>query len=202
MFDVCSAHVFWQNHHRLASQREERARAALQQDNWDLTQSAMRCGVCLGFLVCVLFGFVLGGMLKRRSINVCESCRLHRFVHRFVLLLLGLIVTETGHRIEKGKTVFGHYLGKWRPARVAKLTGMLQFLFALYGCFPAHFVFGLFFSVRQLERWFDRTGRDLSMIILFIAFYVGHWWQGRLGEGVGLFALFLGFIISTVEPRS
>lgn len=163
----------------------------------------MKCGVCLGFLVCILFGFVLGGMLKRRSINVCgETRRLHRFVHRFVLLLLGLIVTETSHRIEHEKTVFGHYLGRWRPARVAKLTGMLQFIFALYGCFPARFVFGLFLSVAALERWFDRTGRDLSTFILFMSFFVGHWWQGRLEEGLWLFALFLGFTLSPLCRRA
>ena len=79
---------------------------------------------------------------------------------------------------------------------------MLQFIFALYGCFPARFVFGLFLSVAALERWFDRTGRDLSTFILFMSFFVGHWWQGRLEEGLWLFALFLGFILSIKEHRT
>ena len=29
---------------------------------------------------------------------------------------------------------------------------------------------------------------------LIIGFAVGHWWQGRLAEGAGLFALFAGAI--------
>ena len=176
-------------------------RAALQQDNWDLTQSAIRCGLCLGFLVCVLFGFVLEGMLKRRM-NVCETHRLHRIV----LLLLGLIVAETGDRIEHERNVFGNYLGKWRCARVAKWTGALAVLVAMVGCLSWLFVFGIFFSVVALERWLDLTRRDhldwIPASILLIAFFVGHWWQGRLGEGVGLFALFFGFCMCIVDLRS
>ena len=71
-----------------------------------------------------------------------------------------------------------------------------------YGCFPARFVFGLFLSVAALERWFDRTGRDLSTFILFMSFFVGHWWQGRLEEGLWLFALFLGFTLSPLCRRA
>ena len=119
-----------------------------------------------------------------------------------MLLLVGLIVTETGYRIEKGKTVFGHYLGKWRRARVAKWTGTLAVLVAMVGCLSWLFVLGLCGSIVALGRCLDQTWRDrldwMPPGILIIGFFVGHWWQGRLGEGAGLFALLFGFSFAFV----
>ena len=84
--------------------------------------------------------------------------------------------------------------------------GALAVLVAMVGCLSWLFVFGIFFSVVALERWLDLTRRDhldwIPASILLIAFFVGHWWQGRLGEGVGLFALFFGFCLCIVDLRS
>ena len=75
-------------------------------------------------------------------------------------------------------------------------TGRYTALFALFGCLPALFVFGLFFLVVVFEEWSFRTKRDhladVHVVIFMTGFVVGHWWQGRLVEGVGLMALFFG----------
>ena len=68
-------------------------------------------------------------------------------------------------------------------------------LFALFGCLPALFVFGLFFSVVVFEEWSFRTKRDhladVHVVIFMTGFIVGHWWQGRGAECAGLSALFV-----------
>ena len=77
-------------------------------------------------------------------------------------------------------------------------------LFALLGCFPARFVFGLFFSVVSFEEWSSRTGRHhldwVPSVIVGIGFAVGFWWYGGVAEGTGLFTLFFLFIGLTERP--
>ena len=72
-----------------------------------------------------------------------------------------------------------------------------------------HGLFGLFVSSLSFELWRRRTidsrmgecepdAEDelecVPYFILIIGFAVGHWWQGRVAEGAGLFALYAGAI--------
>ena len=76
---------------------------------------------------------------------------------------------------------------------------MLGFLFAMFGCFSALFVLGLCCSIVVVGKCLDQTWRDrldwIPPSILIIGFAVGHWWQGRVAEGAGLLALYVGVIL-------
>ena len=79
-----------------------------------------------------------------------------------------------------------------------KEAGRFAGLFALFGSFPALFGLGLVFFCVALDRWLSKTGRDdhvVPTIILIIGFAVGYWWQGRVAEGAGLFALQFGVLL-------
>ena len=80
--------------------------------------------------------------------------------------------------------------------RNPKRLWVLAILFAIYGCFSALFLLGLVLLTVALERLVSRPGLrhldDWVLITHIIGFAVGHWWQGRLVEGVGLMALFFG----------
>ena len=85
-----------------------------------------------------------------------------------------------------------------RLATFSKETGRFAGLFALFGSFPALFGLGLVFFCVALDRWLSKTGRDdhvVPTIILIIGFAVGYWWQGRVAEGAGLFALQFGVLL-------
>ena len=86
---------------------------------------------------------------------------------------------------------------------------MLTCLFATFGCFSAPCTLGLFVSSLSFELWRRRTidsrmgecepdAEDelecVPYFILIIGFAIGHWWQGRVAEGAGLFALYAGAI--------
>ena len=79
-----------------------------------------------------------------------------------------------------------------------KETGRFAGLFALFGFFPALFGLGLVSSLTALDRLLSKTGRDdhvIPNIIALTGYAVGHWWQGRVVEGAGLFALHAGVIL-------
>ena len=80
--------------------------------------------------------------------------------------------------------------------RTIKHTAAIAILFAIYGCFSALFLLGLVLLTVALERLVSRPGLrhldDWVLITHITGFAVGHWWQGRLVEGVGLMALFFG----------
>ena len=85
-----------------------------------------------------------------------------------------------------------------RPTRLTKETGRFAGLFALFGFFPALFGLGLVSSLTALDRLLSKTGRDdhvIPNIIALTGYAVGHWWQGRVVEGAGLFALHAGVIL-------
>ena len=150
------------------------------------------------------FASLAWGLWRRR--NVCAT-----FAHRALLLVMGLATSYIGEQVEYGRPIFGYHLGNWRPGLlgVATWTGLLTFLFASFGCFSAPCILGLLVSSVSFELW-RRWTVDSRMgecepdaedelecapyFILIIGFAVGHWWQGRLAEGAGLFALFAGAI--------
>ena len=120
---------------------------------------------------------------------------LHLKVHwqRALLLVQALVVSYIQERAELGRPIFEHYLA---APEGTKTTWVLAILFAIYGCFSALFLLGLVLLTVALERLVSRPGLrhldDWVLITHIIGFAVGHWWQGRLMEGVGLMALFFG----------
>ena len=114
---------------------------------------------------------------------------------RALLLVLGLVTKAVSD--DQGRHLFDDPMPP-RLARFSKETGRFAGLFALFGSFPALFGLGLVFFCVALDRWLSKTGRDdhvVPTIILIIGFAVGYWWQGRVAEGAGLFALHAGVIL-------
>ena len=109
------------------------------------------------------------------------------------LLVQALVVNCIQERAELGRPIFEHYFA---VPEGTKTTWVLAILFAIYGCFSALFLLGLVLLTVALERLVSRPGLrhldDWVLITHIIGFAVGHWWQGRLVEGVGLMALFFG----------
>ena len=93
-------------------------------------------------------------------------------------------------------SAMGSWLVKCTSWSNTKRRWVLAILFAIYGCFSALFLLGLVLLTVALERLVSRPGLrhldDWVLITHIIGFAVGHWWQGRLMEGVGLMALFFG----------
>ncbi len=112
------------------------------------------------------------------------------------MLVLGIVTKAVSD--DQGRRLFDDPMPA-RLARFSKETGRFAGLFALFGFFPALFGLGLVFSVWALDRWLSKTGRDhldwVSTIIALAGFAVGHWWQGRVAEGAGLLALYVGVIL-------
>jgi len=142
------------------------------------------CGVWAIFLTCL--ASLAWGVWRRRSF--CET----RW-QRALLLVQALVVSYIQERAELGRPIFEHYLA---APEGTKTTWVLAILFAIYGCFSALFLLGLVLLTVALERLVSRPGLrhldDWVLITHIIGFAVGHWWQGRLVEGVGLMALFFG----------
>ena len=117
---------------------------------------------------------------------------------RALLLVLGLVTKEVG---EQGCHFFYDHLPR-SLVKSSQWAGRYAALFALFGCLPALFVFGLFVSVVAFEEWSFRTKRDhladVHVVIFMAGFIVGHWWQGRGAECAGLSALFVG-LYSLIE---
>ena len=151
------------------------------------------------------FASLAWGLWRRR--NVCAT-----FAHRALLLVMGLATSYIGEQVEYGRPIFGYHLGNWRPGllSVATWTGVLTCIFATFGCFLAPCTLGLFVSSLSFELWRRRTidsrmgecepdAEDelecVPYFILIIGFAVGHWWQGRVAEGAGLLALYVGVIL-------
>ena len=114
---------------------------------------------------------------------------------RALLLVLGLVTKAVSD--DQGRHVFDDPIPT-RLATFSKETGRFAGLFALFGSFPALFGLGLVFFCVALDRWLSKTGRDdhvVPTIILIIGFAVGYWWQGRVAEGAGLFALQFGVLL-------
>ena len=111
------------------------------------------------------------------------------------MLVLGLVTKAVSD--DQGRHVFDDPIPT-RLATFSKETGRFAGLFALFGSFPALFGLGLVFFCVALDRWLSKTGRDdhvVPTIILIIGFAVGYWWQGRVAEGAGLFALQFGVLL-------
>ena len=146
------------------------------------------------------------------SLSFCVWWRRYlTFGNRALLLVLGLATSYIGEQVEYGRPIFGYHLGNWIPGLlgVATWTGVLTCLFATFGCFSAPCTLGLFVSSLSFELWRRRTidsrmgecepdAEDelecVPYFILIIGFAIGHWWQGRVAEGAGLFALYAGAI--------
>ena len=117
---------------------------------------------------------------------------------RALLLVLGLVTKEVG---DQGERIFDDSMPTSLITSI-EWIGRYAALFALFGCLPVFFVFGLFFSVVAFEEWSFRTERDhlsdVPTVIFMTGFVVGHWWQGRGAECAGLSALFVG-LYSLIE---
>ena len=114
---------------------------------------------------------------------------------RALLLVLGLVTKAVSD--DQGRHVFDDPIPT-RLATFSKETGRFAGLFALFGFFPALFGLGLVSSLTALDRLLSKTGRDdhvIPNIIALTGYAVGHWWQGRVVEGAGLFALHAGVIL-------
>ena len=117
------------------------------------------------------------------------------FSARALLLVLGLVTKAVSD--DQGRRLFDDPMPA-TLARFSKETGRFAGLFALFGSFPAPFGLGLVFFCVALDRWLSKTGRDdhvIPNIIALAGYAVGHWWQGRVAEGVGLFALHAGVLL-------
>ena len=170
-----------------AREREERARAAQQQSEY---KQRLDCLARLGF-ICILL----------LCVGLSASCFLWRlfspetsFSARALLLVLGIVTKVVSD--DQGRRLFDDPMPA-TLARFSKETGRFAGLFALFGSFPALFGLGLVFFCVALDRWLSKTGRDDHVVptILIIGFAVGHWWQGRVAEGAGLFALHVGVLL-------
>jgi hypothetical protein len=170
-----------------AREREERARAALPRPasfKWRAARLALFCGVWAIYRACL--ASLAWGVWRWRSF--CETRR-----YRALLLVQALVVSCIQERLELGRPIFGHYLADFEGT---KTTWVLAILFAMYGCFSAIFLLGLGLLTVALDRLVSRPGLWhldwVPLVAHIIGFAVGHWWQGRLMEGVGLMALFFG----------
>jgi len=170
----------------------QRARAAQQQSDNKEFSDVLVCFVFLCFsLVC--FALLAWGVWRRWSFGETPS----RW-QRALLLVLGLVTMEVG---EQGCHFFYDHMPR-SLVKSSQWTGRYAALFALFGCLPALFVFGLFSSVVAFQEWSFRTERDhlsdVPTVIFMTGFVVGHWWQGRGAECAGLSALFVG-LYSLIE---
>ena len=146
-----------------------------------------RLGFVCMFLLCVVLS--ASSLLRRLFFNETSMPA------RALLLVLGIVTKAVSDQAD-------HLFDDPMPPSLAKLskrTGLFAALFALFGCFPALFGLGLVSSVWALNRWLSKTGRDhldwVPTIIALAGFAVGHWWQGRVAEGAGLLALYVGVIL-------